>query len=103
SYHLDLPFLDAVVVLLVINLGVSLPNAPANVGSYQFFCVLGLRVFQEQFQLDNTQVAGFSVFAFVMLTVPCLIVGLIATLQSGISIFRLREEIRQLPVEGRSR
>src|SRR5580704_5102402 len=41
SYHLNLPFLAAIVVLLIINLGVSLPNAPANVGSYQFFCVLG--------------------------------------------------------------
>ncbi len=39
AYGLRLPFLAAIVVLLVINFGVSLPNAPANVGSYQFFCV----------------------------------------------------------------
>ena len=37
AYGLQLPFLAAIVVLLIINLGVSLPNAPANFGSYQFF------------------------------------------------------------------
>ena len=56
SYGRGLPFLAAVVVLpLVINLGVSLPNAPANVGSYQFFCVLGLNIFEVE---KNTR-SGF--------------------------------------------
>ncbi len=97
SYGLGLSFLAAVVVLLVINLGVSLPNAPANVGSYQFFCVVGLGVFD----VEKTSAAGFSIFAFVMLTLPFLFLGFWAMMRSGMSIRGMRERIRELPSEGR--
>jgi hypothetical protein len=35
----------------------GIPNAPANVGSYQFFSVLGLTLFG----VDKTVAAGFSI------------------------------------------
>lgn len=86
SYGLHLPFLAAVVVLLVINLGVSLPNAPANVGSYQLFCVLGLSVFD----IDKTTATGFSIFALLALTFPFVFLGFAALLRSGLSLRSLR-------------
>lgn len=91
SYGLGFSFLSATVVLLIINIGVSLPNAPANVGSYQFFCVLGLSVFQ----VEKTTAAGFSIFAFVALTLPFLFLGFAAALRSGLSVREMREEIRE--------
>ena len=93
SYGLHLSFLAAVVVLLVINLGVSLPNAPANVGSYQFFCVLGLSVFQ----VEKTTATGFSIFAFIALTFPFLFLGFAALLKSGLSLRSMREKVVGLP------
>jgi glycosyltransferase 2 family protein len=93
SYGLQLPFLAAAVVLLVINLGVSLPNAPANVGSYQFFCVLGLSVFS----VDKSTATGFSIFAFLALTFPFIFLGFAALLRSGLSFHSLREKIVGLP------
>lgn len=93
SYGLRLPFLGAVVVLLVINLGVSLPNAPANVGSYQLFCVLGLSVFD----VDKTTATNFSVFAFVALTLPFAFLGFAALVRSGLSFRSMREKISGLP------
>jgi len=93
SYHLRLSFLAAVVVLLVINLGVSLPNAPANVGSYQFFCVLGLSVFQ----VEKTTAAGFSFFAFLGLTLPIVLLGFVALLRSGMTVHSMREQVAGLP------
>jgi uncharacterized membrane protein YbhN (UPF0104 family) len=92
SYGLPLSFLGAVVVLLVINLGVSLPNAPANVGSYQFFCVLGLGVFD----VEKTTAAGFSFFAFLALTIPFIFLGFAALLRSGLSLRSMRE-VTSLP------
>jgi len=89
SYNLRLPFLGAVVVVLVINLGVSLPNAPANVGSYQFFCVLGLSVFQ----VEKTTATGFSIFAFLALTLPLGVLGLAALVRSGLSMRTMREQV----------
>jgi uncharacterized membrane protein YbhN (UPF0104 family) len=93
SYGLHLPFLAAVVVLLVINLGVSLPNAPANVGSYQFFCVLGLSVFQ----VEKSTATGFSIFAFLALTFPFVILGFAALVRSGLSMRSMREKVGRVP------
>jgi len=86
-------FLPAVVVLLVINLGVSLPNAPANVGAYQFFCVLGLSVFD----IEKGTATGFSIFAFLALTVPFVFLGFAALIRSGMSLHSLREKVSGLP------
>jgi uncharacterized membrane protein YbhN (UPF0104 family) len=45
SYGLPLSIWAGTAVLLIVHAGTAIPNAPANVGSYQFFCVLGLRLF----------------------------------------------------------
>lgn len=92
SYGLNLPFLAAVVVLLVINLGVSLPNAPANLGSYQFFCVLGLSVFQ----VEKTRATGFSFFAFIALMLPFVFLGFAALVRSGLSLRSMREKVTHM-------
>lgn len=99
SYGMGLPFLAVLVVVLVINLGVSLPNAPANVGSYQFFCVLGLSIFD----VEKTTATGFSIFAFLMLTIPVLVLGFYAVTRSGLSIRSMREQVSRLPGEARAR
>src|ERR1700683_3542205 len=93
GYHLTLPFLAAIVVLLIINLGVSLPNAPANFGSYQFFCVLGLSVFQ----IEKTTATGFSFFAFLALTLPVAFLGFAASVRSGLSLRSMREKVSGMP------
>jgi uncharacterized protein (TIRG00374 family) len=93
SYGLQLSFMAAVVVLLVINLGVSLPNAPANVGSYQFFCVLGLSIFQ----VEHSRATGFSIFAFIALTLPFVFLGFAALFRSGLSLRTMRERVSTYP------
>jgi glycosyltransferase 2 family protein len=98
AYGLHLPFLGALVVLLVINLGVSLPNAPANVGSYQFFCVLGLSVFQ----VEKTTATSFSIFAFLALTIPFIFLGFAGLVSSGLSLKSMRETVKRLPSETRA-
>ena len=98
AYGLQLPFLAAIVVLLVINLGVSLPNAPANVGSYQFFCVLGLSVFQ----VEKTTATSFSIFAFLGLTIPFIFLGFVGLVRSGLSLKSMRERVKGLPNEARA-
>ncbi|HYL62369.1 MAG TPA: hypothetical protein VE077_07080, partial [Candidatus Methylomirabilis sp.] len=79
---------------------VSLPNAPANVGSYQFFCVLGLSIFSSW---DKTTVTGFSIFAYLMLTLPILFIGFYAMMRSGLSIRSMREKVSHLPNEARAK
>jgi hypothetical protein len=56
------------------------------VGAYQFFTVLGLTLFG----VEKTLATGFSVVAFVILTLPLLALGLTAITHAGISVSSLR-------------
>ena len=90
AYHIPLSFWAGAAVFLIIHFGTALPNAPANVGAYQFFCVLGLRLFA----VDKTLAAGFSVVVFALLTLPLLVIGFVALGQSGLSLDSLRDRLR---------
>ncbi len=72
---IELPLWAGAVVLLVIRLGTAIPNAPANVGSFQVFSVLALN---RLFGVGKTVTAGFLISCFVALTVPLWIIGLLA-------------------------
>lgn len=84
--RVDLPFLAAAAVFLIVHLGTAIPNAPSNLGSYQLLTVLGLRMFG----VEKTQAAGFSVAVFLLLTAPFWIAGPIALARAGLSLKSIR-------------
>jgi uncharacterized protein (TIRG00374 family) len=92
AYGLRLSFWMGFVVLLIVHLGTAIPNAPANVGTYQFFCVVGLTLFG----VDKTLATGFSLVVFVLLTVPLWIIGFLALSRSGMTLSAIRNEISTL-------
>jgi uncharacterized membrane protein YbhN (UPF0104 family) len=81
----------SVVVLLVLHLGTLLPNAPANLGTFQVAVVLGLTLFD----VDKATAAGFSMVVFVLLTAPLWIIGAFATwrLQARVGCYNLQPEV----------
>jgi uncharacterized protein (TIRG00374 family) len=91
AYGLDYSFWVSSAVLLILHLGTAIPNAPANLGSFQLFTVIGLTLFG----VDKATAAEFSVVMFVILTVPLLAFGTIAVLQSGLSIQEIRSHVRR--------
>jgi glycosyltransferase 2 family protein len=96
SYGLRLSFWVGMAVYLIVYLGTLIPNAPANVGAYQFFCIVGLMLFG----VEKTTATGFSLVVFVLLTLPLLIIGLIALSRSGTTLLNIREEVRRLMAYG---
>lgn len=92
GYQLQLSFWIGLAVMLIVHLGTAIPNAPANVGTYQLFTVLGLGLFG----VEKTLATGFSVIVFVILTVPLWALGLWALARSGMTLASLREETRRL-------
>jgi uncharacterized membrane protein YbhN (UPF0104 family) len=94
AYHFRLSFWVGMAVFLIVYFGTSLPNAPANVGAYQFFCVLGLQLFG----VDKTLATGFSIVVFILLTLPLIFLGFLAMARSGLSLRSLREDLRKLAV-----
>lgn len=92
SYGLHLSILSGAAIFLIVHLGTALPNAPANVGTYQFFCVVGLAFFG----VDKTTATGFSVVVFILLTIPLWALGAVAFGQSGLSLSSFRQKIPRL-------
>jgi uncharacterized protein (TIRG00374 family) len=91
AYGLRLSFFVGAAIFLILHLGTALPNAPANVGSYQFFTVVGLTLFG----VDKTYAAGFSVVVFVLLTLPLSLLGFVSLSRSGTTLFTVRDEINR--------
>jgi glycosyltransferase 2 family protein len=86
GYGIGLPIGAAVVVMVVLRLGTLLPQAPGNVGSFQFFAVLGLRLFG----VDKAAATGYATLLFLVVTLPLWLVGFVATLASGMSFGDIR-------------
>jgi uncharacterized membrane protein YbhN (UPF0104 family) len=92
AYGLGLSFWTGAAVFLIVHFGTALPNAPANIGTYQLFCVLGLTLFG----LDKTTAAGFSIVVFVVLTLPLWALGFLALGRSGLDLASLKDRIKSL-------
>lgn len=92
AYGMNLPIAAGGVVLLIVRLGTMIPNAPANIGSFQFFTVVALGMFG----VEETLAAAFSIADFVVLTVPLWLLGLVALTKSGLTIASLRKEVSRL-------
>jgi uncharacterized protein (TIRG00374 family) len=88
AYRLEVNLGVAAATLIVVHLGTAIPNAPGNVGTYQFFCVVGLMLFG----VDKGVAGGFSVVVFVVLTLPLWLLGSLALARMGIALRVLRRE-----------
>ena len=80
GFHLHLGLAAGIAVFLIVHLGTMLPNAPGNIGTYQLFCVLALGLFG----IPKPTATGFSVMAFLILTIPLWVIGAIAVARSGL-------------------
>jgi glycosyltransferase 2 family protein len=92
AYDLHLSIWAGTLVFLIVHLGTAIPNAPANVGTFQFFTVVGLTFLG----VDKTLATGFSVVVFLLLTIPLWVIGFLALSRSGTTLQALQEDIRRL-------
>ncbi|HLK65617.1 MAG TPA: lysylphosphatidylglycerol synthase transmembrane domain-containing protein [Bryobacteraceae bacterium] len=91
AWGLDLSFWVAAGVLTIIRFGTVIPNAPGNVGLFQFACVLALRLFE----VETNDAKTFSIIVFVAQTLPLLIGGAVATAQSGLNLGELHDRAKK--------
>jgi glycosyltransferase 2 family protein len=83
--RIALPLFAAGAAFLIVRVGTMIPNAPANLGSFQFFTFLALR----SFGVEKTVAAGFSIVYFAALTLPLWILGLLSLTGSGVSLSKI--------------
>jgi uncharacterized membrane protein YbhN (UPF0104 family) len=89
AYGLPIGMWASVAVFLIVRLGTLVPNAPANVGTFQFFTVLGLQLFG----VEKTAATGFSLVVFLALTLPLWLLGTVALSRSGTTLGAVRKEL----------
>jgi len=92
AYGLKLSFWHGAAVFLIVHIGTIIPGAPSNVGTYQFFTVVGLTLFG----IDKTLATSFSVVVFLILTLPLWIIGSLVISHLGLSLKKIRMEISAL-------
>jgi hypothetical protein len=90
AYGLDLSFWAACGVLTIVRLSTTVPNAPGNLGLMNLACVMALGLFE----VEKTDAKTFSIILYVVLTLPLLIGGGIATALTGVNISELRNRAR---------
>ncbi len=89
---LRLSFWHGAAVLLIVHIGTAIPSAPSNIGTYQFFTVVGLTIFG----IDKTIASSFSVAVFIILTLPLWAIGLLIFARLKLSLKKIRTEIATL-------
>jgi hypothetical protein len=97
AYRIDLSLFGVAALFGIITIGTLIPNAPGKIGAWQFFCILGLGLFQ----VPATHAASFSVVAFVIWTLPSLLLGVVAMVLSPVSWADFRKGGRPVPAEVR--
>ena len=90
AYGLRASFAVGAAVYFITLFGTAVPVAPAGLGTFQFFCVVGLALFN----IDKTVAAGFSIVAYVILNIPLLAVCLFALSRCGMSLAAIKDKIK---------
>lgn len=82
AYGIAVPVWTGAAVLMIVHLGTAIPNAPANVGTFQVSTIMALTLFG----VSSAAAAGFSIVSFVILTAPLWLLGTAALVWTNGSI-----------------
>jgi uncharacterized protein (TIRG00374 family) len=98
GYGLELSLLQSAVVLVVLRLGSIPPQAPSNVGGFQFFTILGLSLFG----IAKSEATGFATLLFIVITVPLWLGGFVAVLATRMRIGDIHDRAHKHLAETRA-
>lgn len=82
AYAIPLSLWSGVAAALILRLGTAIPSAPGNLGTWQLICVIALSILG----VPKPQAAGFSLVAFVLLTLPLWALGWWALTRAGLTL-----------------
>jgi len=99
AYGLDLSFWVAGGVMTVVRFATVVPNAPGNVGLFQFACVLAMGLFD----VERTDAKTFSFIMFFALTLPLLLGGALATALTGVNLGQIHAHARRSVAEAHTK
>jgi len=91
AFDLVLPLHAPFVILVVLSFGVMLPSSPGFVGTFQYFCIVGLSLFG----VSKDLALGYSIVLHVSQYIPVMSIGLVCLWRAHLSLSALRADGRQ--------
>lgn len=82
-FSLGLPFVAAVVTAVIVSVGMMLPAAPASIGSYQFFTMTGLQLYN----VPESQALALGIFLNLFVFANSTVLGLLSLSIDGLTWF----------------
>jgi glycosyltransferase 2 family protein len=82
AYDFDFGLVQAGIVLIVVHIGTILPNAPANIGSFQAFATVALGIIRA----EQSAAASFALIFYIAHTLPQILVGFVVLLFTGLNL-----------------
>ena len=79
-FGLNLPFVAAIVTGVILSIGMMLPAAPGAIGTYQFFTVTGLQLYQ----VPESQALAMAIFLNLFVFANSTLLGLLVLSAKGI-------------------
>ena len=91
GYGIDLSLGEAFVLMVVLRLVSTVPQAPGNLGAFQAVASLGLI----SFGVDSSLAKRFSFVMWAVITLPLLIVGFVALAITGIRLSEVKRQAEE--------
>jgi glycosyltransferase 2 family protein len=86
---IDLSLGQATAVMVILRLGSVVPQAPGNVGMFQFLTAVGLQLFG----VEESIAKRFSFVMWAIVTLPLLIAGFVALAVTGLKMGQLQRDV----------
>lgn len=93
GFNLNLTLGQCAVILVILRLGSVPPQAPGNVGTFQWLAILGTMLFG----VDQQLATGYATLLFLVITVPLWVVGFFALLATKMKLSQIRHEAHTQP------
>jgi hypothetical protein len=91
AYGMDFGVVEATVVLVVLRMATVPPAAPGNIGSFQFFTIMGLRLLD----VDRETAASYATVFFFIQTMPHVAAGFLALVSTRLRLTEIHHDARE--------
>ncbi len=93
GFQLGLTLGECAILLVIVRLGAVPPQAPGNVGTFQWLVVMGVMLFG----VERETAVGYATLLFLVITVPLWVVGFVALLATKMKLSQLRMDAENEP------
>jgi len=87
ALQIELPLYAAFIVMITVCLGISLPSAPGFVGTFHYFAILGLSIFN----IPKNTALSFALLSHVVGFVPVVLIGFFCLQRMGLSLRKVTQ------------